>query len=421
MKICPDEVCTACSACVNSCPTQALSLSENAYGELHPLIENKKCISCGLCQRVCPNNSQMTLYAPRHCYASWISDKAMRAECASGGIATAISEFFIANKGVVFGTAYDSSMTPCIIETETVDALDKLKGSKYVQSLVGNNTFQKVKRYLDDNRNVLFIGTPCQIAGLLAFLKEPYDNLTTIDLLCHGVCPTSYFMDEIEILKQKHQIESIANIRFRGNDDDNSKMTFYERLIGRYNSNNFRFSVWNHNEAGLSSLCYRGDQNENYYLAGFLLGVTLRENCYSCRYAKPKRIGDITLGDFIHIGQSTPFEYPAENVSVVLVNTAKGETVFKAIANMNTSLHVVERTLEERTVYKYSILEPFPRHRLNPKFRALYAKYGYEKAIKKTLGPILLWSFLKTRLIHFTHLPIYAISNLIKSGHFYQS
>ena len=416
MKICPDEVCTACSACVNSCPTRALSLMENSYGELHPVVNRAKCISCGLCQRVCPNNSQMTLHTPRHCYASWMTDKVKRAECASGGIATAISELIISNKGVVFGTAYDSSMTPCIIAAETEDALDKLKGSKYVQSLIGDNIFQNVKRCLDDNREVLFVGTPCQIAGLLAFLKEPYHNLTTIDLLCHGVCPTRYFMEEIGHLKQKRRIESIANVRFRGNDDDNSKMTFYERLIGRYNSNNFRFSVWKHNGAGRPSLCYRGDQNENYYIAGFLLGVTLRENCYSCRYAKPKRIGDITLGDFINLGKSSPFEYPTDNVSMVLVNTEKGQSVFSAVARSSRTLHIVERKLKERLSYKYSILEPFPRHRLNTRFKILYLKYGYVKAIQITLGPVLIWNLLRMRLKHFMRLPKYAIINLIHRG-----
>lgn len=407
--ICKSERCTACGVCLNTCPAKAITYSTNIYGELHPHIDHSRCIMCGLCIKKCPNNNAVNFYKPLHCFASWTTNIMKRAECASGGIATILSEYIIKRKkGVVFGTAYDSNLTPEITWVENIKDLDKFKGSKYVKSIVHSTTLKKVAHFLAKGRYVLFIGTPCQIAGLKSFLEEEHEKLLTIDLLCHGVSPVSYFHEEINYLKQKYKIKKITNIRFRGNDDDNTKMTLFDRLIGRYYSNNFRFSLWNTDIDGNPKRVYCGDSTENFYLAGFLKGITLRENCYTCLYARPERVADITLGDFIGLGKNELLKYKKENASVVLTNTQKGLNFYSSMIHSEPDIISIERQYSERLLYPYSLTEPFPRNPLTNVFRELLCKYGYRRAISSVLRRQLFKEWIFNRLKHFKLLPWYA-------------
>lgn len=410
IEICEPQKCTACGSCLNICPAKAISFIENKFGELHPHIDSEKCISCGLCLKKCPNNVENKFHAPQHCFAAWITNKANRAECASGGVATFLSEYTLKEKnGVVFGTAYDADMVPRLTWTEKLEDLQKFKGSKYVQSITDDAILKKAADFLASGRFVLFIGTPCQIAGLRSFLNDTPQNLITADLICHGVCPVRYFKDETEYLKKHYHLEKISNIRFRGNDEDNSKLSFYERLIGRYNSNNYKFSIWSDSDETTDrTLEYRGSPSENFYLAGFLKGVTLRENCYTCSYARPERIADITLGDFIGLGETVKFDYPTANVSVVLTNTEKGEAFYAKAVEDGQTLYSIERTYDERLNYPYSLTKPFPRHKLNAKFRRLYSTLGYRPAIEKTLRCLLFQEKICSLLTHWLRLPGYA-------------
>lgn len=140
---------------------------------------------------------------------------------------------------------------------------------------------------------------------------------------------------------------------------------------------------------------YRGNKNKNYYIAGFLYGVSMRENCYDCNYARPDRVSDITIGDFIGLGKKAPFDYPKKNVSSVTTNTSKGYNFYMEALNSMPELMSVERDYSERLEYKPSLLEPFERHPLNPTFRENYLKYGYLKAIRKTLR----WTMFRNRIL----------------------
>lgn len=414
-EICPTGKCTACGACVNICPMKAISFKENEYGELHPFVDLNKCTGCGLCQKRCPNNNPNKFNQAGHCFAAWILDNEKRAECASGGVATMLSEYVVTEKkGVVFGTAYDANMIPRVTWVDALEGVEKLKGSKYVKSVVGADTFKKVLEFLDEDRYVLFIGTPCQISGLLSFLGGERENLLTVDLLCHGVCPVNYFISEIEYLKARYKIENVSNIRFRGNDEDNSLMTFFDRLIGRYNSNNYKLSVWTKDRFGKPLLRYRGGPAENYYLAGFMKGISLRENCYSCSYARPERISDLTIGDFIGLGQEIPFEGPLINTSVVLTNSRKGEVLYSDVVEKKGGVVSMERPFSERLSYPFSLTKPFPHHILAPRFRKLYRKIGYRSAIVKVLWVVLLKERIFGLLAHFSRLPGYAVDKIMK-------
>lgn len=392
MEICPKDKCTGCYACVNACSRGCISMKEDELGCVHPIVDETNCVHCNLCHNSCPNNLELKFAYPLKCYASWIKDKEKRKICASGGIGTIMSEYIIKQGGVVFGSRYNADLTPVMTYTDNLEELEYFKGSRYVQSLVGETTYKKVKDFLRNDRQVMFVGTPCQIAGLKSYLRKEYDNLITVDLICHGVCPTSYLKEEVAYLADKYKLTDIADIRFRGND-----------------GNNFRLTLWNKDRRKLfprdnyREKMLRIGGLQQYYLKGFLLGVSMRENCYSCNYARPERISDITIGDFIGLGKTIPFEYPKANVSSVTINTQKGNSFYEKVSETMDTLVNVERDYLERLQYKPSLVHPFDRHPLNAKFVELYKQRGYLFAIHTTLGTTLRYDLIKTYLHYWTY------------------
>lgn len=374
MEICPHNECTGCYACVSACKHDCIKMEEDELGAIHPSVDENKCVNCGACRKVCPNNVSFDFKYPSACYASWITDKEKRRICASGGIGTTMSEYVIRNGGVVFGSRYNESLVPIMTFTERLEELEHFKGSRYVQSLVGNDTYKQVKNFLLDDRQVLFIGTPCQIAGLKSFLRKEYQNLITVDLICHGVCPTRYFTEEVDYLSNKFKLKDISDARFRGNDGNNYRLTLWNKARRKlFPRDNYREKL------------LRLSESQQFYICGFLLGVTLRENCYACKYARPERISDITIGDFIGLGKEVPFDYPKANVSSVTINTEKGNAFYKSVSESNDMLINVERNYGERLEYKPSLVEPFHRHPLNVKFKSNWAVYGFALSVRKVL------------------------------------
>jgi coenzyme F420-reducing hydrogenase beta subunit len=350
-------------------------MKEDELGCLHPEIDEVKCLNCNLCKKVCPNVEIPVFRYPKKCYASWITDKEKRKICASGGIGTTISEYVIRHDGVVFGSRYDKNMNPVMAYTEKMEDLEYYKGSRYVQSAIDDTLLKTAKDFLRAGRLVLFVGTPCQIAGLKAFLRKDYDNLLTVDLICHGVSPAKYLAEEVAHLRQQYHLDDIADIRFRGND-----------------KNNYSLSLWNKDREKLfpknnySEKMLRMNETEQYYITGFLFGVTMRENCYKCNYARPERISDITIGDFIGLGARIPFDYPKENVSSVILNTDKGMAIYEELSKEYPLLMNIEREYSERLQYKLSLLEPFHAHPLRESFKKHYLKFGYLFAIRRVLA-----------------------------------
>ena len=370
--ICNYYKCTGCYACANVCPKKCITLDKDSYGEIHPVVDTQLCIDCKLCQKTCPNNRNLSFNYPEHCYAAWITDANKRKICASGGIGTEFSEYVINHGGVIFGSRYDENLNPIITWTDQIADLEKFKGSRYVQSEVGNHTFQQVKEFLSQGKKVLYIGTPCQIAGLYGFLKKSYENLITVDLICHGVSPSTYLKEEVQYLSSKFKLHGISDARFRGNDGNNYRLTLWDKDRRKlFPMNNYRQKIFD--------ICYLDD----YYIQGFLKGVSLRENCYSCKYARPDRISDITIGDFIGLGKKIPFEYHTQaNISSVTTNTQKGYNLLMSVKDACQQLILVERDYKERLEYKPSLVEPFKRDPRNQMFRKLYTTEGFSKAIR---------------------------------------
>lgn len=178
--------CCGCSSCVQRCPKQCITLKEDNEGFLYPIVNKEICISCGLCEKVCPVLSQGEPRKPLKVYAAKNQDEEIRRQSSSGGVFTLLAEQVIREGGVVFGAIFDENWEVKHDFAETIEGLAPFRGSKYVQSRIDDN-YKKAERFLNQGRKVLFSGTPCQIAGLKRFLRNEYDNLLTVDFVCHGV------------------------------------------------------------------------------------------------------------------------------------------------------------------------------------------------------------------------------------------
>ena len=313
--------CTGCSACASICPKGAIKLVEDNEGFKHPEIDQSKCINCGLCKRTCPVLNTEENSSLNRCYVAYNKNNEMKKTSSSGGIFDAIARKVLSDNGIVIGAAFNDNMELEHIALEKIDDLEKLKGSKYLQSNI-NNMFSYIKEKINDKK-ILFVGTPCQVAGLHAYLKKDYDNLICIDLFCHGVPSPKLFNKYIKELE-----------------DDNSskvvKYNFRDKKTGWDTYSNIA-SFENDNE--ISEL-----QSNNSYMRLFLSDIALRESCYNCNFKIGNKYSDITLGDFWGVQKYYPEMYSKNGVSAIIINTEKGKLIFESISD---DLEYKECKLEE--------------------------------------------------------------------------
>lgn len=311
---------------------------------------------CNLCRQVCPENNELKRCEAKEAYASWSLDEQERMSSSSGGIASIFyANFITEKKGTVFGCSYDENLQLKFSSATKLEELKKYKTSKYSQAYIGK-TFKQIEKELINNRYVLFIGTPCQIAGLKSYLKKDYEKLLTIDLICHGVPSQKYLDDYIESL---NLLEKPDNLTFRG-------------------EHNFFFTLYKNKK-----IIYSQKSNNDKFFSAFLQGLFYRENCYTCNYANSNRIGDITIGDFWGLGKEIPFKHSTEKgVSLVLINNEKGNKFFNEIKD---KIFFEKRTLEEAIKGNDQLRHPTNRHKSHDLFLDIYLKNGITEALNKTI------------------------------------
>lgn len=325
-RLCDNKSCTGCLACANACNIGALSITKDEEGFYRPHIDRNKCVRCGLCEKYCPVISSFQRHEEDNArvYAAWHNDAEIRSKSTSGGAFTALAQAILNRGGVVFGAAYDDEMQIIHIEACTIDDLDKLRLSKYAQSFIGD-TFKHVRQRLCAGQMVMFVGTPCQIAGLKNYLHKDYENLVLVDFICHGVPSIDLFQSYILWLEKKHG--KVNHINFR-----DKRKGWYDSLRV-ITTEDTREKVM------------RGFA-DNYWV-GFNNNNTLQESCYNCVAQGFPRCSDITIADFWGIGKNIPFAYKDEiekGVSMIVINNKKASLLLEeASANMQ----VIERTLSE--------------------------------------------------------------------------
>lgn len=323
-SVCDLDKCTGCGLCAYKCPVRCISMQEGLLGHLYPNINRKVCIKCGLCKKICPSLNPKEFNIIENAYACWSKDYNEYKTCTSGGIATELSKFIIENGGVVYGCSVLPGINVNHIRVDSKDDLYKLKGSKYVQSSL-KEVWRKVSDDIKNGNNVLFIGTPCQVAAIKNMFNRVPDNLFLVDLICHGV-------------------PSLAALKRHVNFILNNKC--YDNIIFRDGSPEYILKVYNKDKL----LYYSNATNQRYhdwYLNAFLDSYILRRSCYNCLYARPQRVGDMTIGDFWGLGNKEDAHMiPAHSFgcSVVLTNNLKGETLLSLIRKR---INIYNRSIEE--------------------------------------------------------------------------
>lgn len=312
--------CCGCSACKNVCPQKCIALSFDKEGFCYPQIKEGECVDCGLCETVCPVNHSPQQAENIGVYAIKNKRENIRLTSSSGGVFSLLAKQVVDAGGIVFGAVMEGSK---VIHTGITDEenLPRLRGSKYVQSEIGN-TFEQAKSYLDSGKSVLFSGTPCQISGLVSFLKKPYENLLLVDCICMGVPSPMIWGKYIAFLEKEHGAKA-------------SKIIFRDKAKGWKNYNlHIDFENGNSHEKS---------HKEDLFLKGFEKRLFLRPSCHACEFKSFKTLSDITLGDYW--GVHTLFDDfdDDKGVSLVLTHTKRGENKLKSIQD---SIIIREAPLE---------------------------------------------------------------------------
>ena len=306
------EKCCGCTACMNICPTNAIEMKEDEEGFLYPIVNKDKCINCHLCEKVCPViNTKINKKEPK-AYAIRTRDENVLRTSTSGGFFTPLAEYVLANNGIVFGVSYgkDLRVEHVKIDKKNADKIDLLRGSKYVQSYLGT-TFKEVKNLLDSNKLVLFTGTPCQLQGLNNFLGKHYDNLITMDLICHGV-PSPKLWELYVNYQQKKNKSKIRKVHFRN------------KTYG-YHSGTMKLEFDNKKK-------YYGSARVDYMLKSFFTEISSRPACYECAFKNRKHICDFTVFDCWHISDlAKEVKDDDKGYTNVFVNTDKGKVILEKI------------------------------------------------------------------------------------------
>lgn len=294
--VCKTNMCAGCMACIDVCPKDAIAI-EDDLSAYNAVIQENKCIGCNACHLVCQSNHPSKLILPIKWYQGWTEETELRSRCSSGGIASAISNAFIEDGGVVCSCTFKSGKF--VFEfAEKKEELCKFTGSKYVKSNPAG-IYKSIKDCLKSGQKVLFIGLPCQVSALKNYIGKKYEDiLFTADLICHGT-PSPKLL-EIFLKQYGYTLAKLKNIQFRVK----AKFMVY---------GNYKGIITN----GVS----------DKYSIAFLNSLTYTENCYNCQYARKERTSDLTLGD--SWGSELPIYEQKKGISLILCQNEKGDRLLQ--------------------------------------------------------------------------------------------
>ena len=307
--------CTGCGACYNICPKHAITMQSDEEGFKYRSIDKEKCVNCGLCEKICPVFNEINLNNKEtiDVISAYTKNDKERLLSSSGGIFYELANYILNKNGVIVGAGYDEKFNVIHKIIGDRENLKELQGSKYVQSDT-KDTYLETKQFLEKGIEVLYVGTPCQIAGLKSYLQKDYSNLYTCDFVCHGVPSPKVWQKYLSEYNRK-----IKNCYFRNKDSG-------------WNCSSMKIVLENNKYK-------RNKMTKDNFLRLFLNNYSLRASCYDCKFSKLPRIADIPLGDFWGVEGKYPEFSDDKGTSLILVNSEKGS---KLVINIKNNINYRE-------------------------------------------------------------------------------
>lgn len=365
----PSTTCTGCGTCAQICSVHAIDMRASSEGFLYPFIEPDTCVGCNVCEKRCPVLHPPTAHSTQiETYGCINTNEQIRNDSSSGGVFSACAEYIIDTGGVVFGARFDADFSVVHGYAQTREELAAFRGSKYVQSTIGN-AYADCKQFLESGRCVLFTGTPCQIRGLKAYLNKEYEYLYLMDIICHGV-PSPLLWKKYVAYRAGQANSPVRRIAFRRKDCGWKRYSV-------------AFSFENATE-------YRETLDKDLYMQLFLRDVCLRESCYACSFKTEHRVSDITVADFWGVESVCPQLFDDKGTSLVLVQSAKGQRLLEAI---KSGLRIKEVSMTESIRLNSSYVKSVQRPRLRDTFFQdleikpldfIFKRYGRDSICKRT-------------------------------------
>lgn len=298
--------CNGCGICTKICPKNCIEMKEDSEGFLYPIIDENRCIHCNKCKNICSNINPPNKYKGET-YAAINKSEEERKNSASGGMFYLLAKNIIEKNGVVFGVEYTKKLRVQHSFAENLEDCKKFQDSKYVRSDL-NNSFEKAKEFLENDRWVLFTGTSCQVHALKLFLGKDYEKLILCDIICHANPSPKIFKMYLENIEKKYNKE-IEKISFRTKENG-----------------------WK-NQTPIIQFIDGSKIEESTFLKAFICELINRPSCHACKFASFNRQSDITIGDFWKVdkvfGNSEMDD--DKGTSLILINTEKGKKIFDEI------------------------------------------------------------------------------------------
>ena len=365
MKITKSK-CTGCGACSAACPKSAIRMEENLFAEKRPKVDKRLCVSCGRCEAVCPQNTPLAFSFPIRCFVLWSRHEDDWTFSASGGAMPALARAVCRQGGYVYGCDYSLSGELAFSGTNESGSIDRFRSSKYSRG-DAYPVFPEIKSRLQNGHTVLFVGTPCQVAGLKRYLAKDYETLIAADLVCHGTPPNRYLLRH---LKSQGVEPPFQRIRFRGEYDQ-------------------QLTVWKDD-----GIIYQKSKDEDRYFRAFYANTISYDACYSCAYAQAGRVSDLTLGDFWGLGELTTILPKSRRPSLLLINTEKGANLFSRLTD---EVICEERSVEEGIGGNGRLNSPPGKSETAKLFRGLYPLCGFSISVRLAFFLVRAFRALKRR------------------------
>ena len=356
IQIIDKSQCTGCTACQQVCAHDAIRMQFDAEGHSYPIVNASKCVDCGLCEKVCPmlHKEKVPLDTDLEkltVRAVYNKDEEVRKKSTSGGVFSLMAEYMITQGGVVYAARFDEKYHILHSSFDSLADVDVFRGSKYAQSDLGN-TFRQIRQELK-NKPVLFVGTPCQVAGLKSFLIKEYPNLYTCDFICMGISSPVIWEEYLKDYWDGHQIKEIF---------------FKDKRNGWHQwQMNVKYDDKEYLVPGMA----------DPFFNSYLTHLTYRPSCFECPFRTCRRVSDFTIADCWGIDKINPEFDDNKGCTTIILQSKKAEDVF---SKLSSRLKIMEYDINNVMEYNPYIVSPIPQNERREKFYTCYKKKGFTEA-----------------------------------------